>query len=341
MDASPAVLRRDPAAVPVLVDLLKDENWHVRFEALLALGQTPALAGSIVQPVTALLRDKARDVRDKAIWNLVKLGTEAKNALTDLTERLCDRNDDIRIRCLAAHALGEIGNQVTTAIAAKNVLPGLMERLRDPSEDIRVPCSAAHALGELGRRVKPAAVVLRDSLKAEDLEVRVEAAMALWRMTNEAQTVLPVLVAAVKDTHSQAFCDGASRSWTIKQCRSQAAYLLGEIGSQAPAVIPILMEALDDPDVRWAACSALGCIGPKAKDSVQALARVVREEKHDGTLRAAIGALAHIGPDAASGVPSLTALLERRDQTLRADHEAVAAALRRIDSVAAKEHGIP
>ena len=52
---------------------------------------------------------------------------------------------------------------------------------------------------------------------------------------------------------------------------------------------------------------------------VQPLVRLVREEKHDGTLKAAILTLGHLGPEAASAVPSLTTILERRDQRLRAE----------------------
>jgi HEAT repeat protein len=150
-------------------------------------------------------------------------------------------------------------------------------------------------------------------------------------------------------------------------------YALGEIAREVPGVIPTLVEALDDSEVRWAACDALERIGPKAKDAVPGLTRVVREEKHDATLRSAIRALGHIGPDAASAVPALTALLQRPDQTLRADaaralgaigpgakqavpsllavyerdespgydREAVVSALHRIDTEAAKRHGIP
>jgi len=47
--------------------------------------------------------------------------------------------------------------------------------------------------------------------------------------------------------------------------------------------------------------------------------RLVREEKHDGTLKAAILTLGHLGPEAASAVPSLTTILERRDPRLRAE----------------------
>jgi HEAT repeats len=70
----PAILRRDPAAVPVLLDLLKDGDWQVRWDALLSLTETPVLPAEVPQAILPLLTQEHAELRSFAANRLTTLG---------------------------------------------------------------------------------------------------------------------------------------------------------------------------------------------------------------------------------------------------------------------------
>jgi HEAT repeat protein len=306
----PAVLQHDPAAVPVLLDLLKDNDMQVRWTALFSLSETPHLPAGVPEAILPLLADENAEFRSFAAQRLATICSDETLVVPALLPLLADEN--VAVRRSIVNTLGQFGPK------SKKVLAVLGGRLRDPSEHPSVRSSAAYGLGNLGQ---PAVPVLRDALEDQEAEVRVAAATALWRSTKQAAPLLPILVPAL--THPDV------------RIREQAVHGLARIDPSIPEVVSALVQALADsePRVRWPACGALASIHwtsrEQARAVIQPLTRLVRDEKHDATLRAAIRALGHIGPEAASAVPFLTALLERPDQTLRAE---VAQALGEIGS---------
>src|SRR5207244_7129216 len=59
---------------------------------------------------------------------------------------------------------------------------------------------AIEVLGRLGAPAKPAIASLGQLLKVADIEARLQAALALWKIDHRAAESLPVLVAALKTT---------------------------------------------------------------------------------------------------------------------------------------------
>jgi HEAT repeat protein len=97
--------------------------------------------------------------------------------------------------------------------------------------------------------------------------------------------------------------------------RAHAASALGGIGPVAKDAVPGLVKLLHDPDenVRRAAADALGGIGPAA---VPGLAKLLHDP--DGNVRGyAASALSRIGPAAEAAVPALAAALKDADAEVR------------------------
>ena len=102
-----------------------------------------------------------------------------------------------------------------------------------------------------------------------------------------------------------------------EKVRSEAAWALVRIGSEAKSAIPALTELLKDKDglVRWAAIETLGKIGPEAKTAVPALTELLKDR--DDNVQWAAKSLGMIGPDAKAAVPALTELLKDKDVDVR------------------------
>src|SRR5207244_666183 len=136
--------------------------------------------------------------------------------------------------------------------------------------------SAVDALGTIGQRLeaafrpgnleaKKAIQPLIGLLKDRDADVRRKAAEALYSIGPDPSAV-PKLIDALGDS------DG--------DVRRTAAEVLGLLGPEGGTVVPSLITSLNDPvlGVRWAAAEALGTIGPSAKEAVQGITRLVRED---------------------------------------------------------------
>jgi murein DD-endopeptidase MepM/ murein hydrolase activator NlpD len=81
-DVENLIRYREPAMVPVFVELLADKRWPVRARALYALKKTAdsAVAQSVAPDVVKLLDDKEPMVRETAATTLAHLGGDAAKA---------------------------------------------------------------------------------------------------------------------------------------------------------------------------------------------------------------------------------------------------------------------
>jgi HEAT repeat protein len=284
----------------VLLDLLKDEDWHVRWDALSSLSQTPNLPARVPQSIMPLLTQQNAELRRFVAERLATICSDETILVPALLPLLKD--EDMGVRRSMVYTLARFGPK------SKEVIDALCERLREQSEHPSVRSTAAYVLGNLGQAAQPAVPMLREVLEGTEGEVRIAAATALWRTTGQTTPTLPILLQALE--HKDV------------RIREQAVQSLAVIAPPVSGVVAALVRALADPEpsVRWAACGVLERFHWGATDEVcgviQPLARLVREEKHDATLKAAMRALGHIGPQAASAVPSLTKILIRQDPLL-------------------------
>jgi HEAT repeat protein len=197
---------------------------------------------------------------------------------------------------------------------------------------------------------------LRQSLANTNAMMRLESARALWRITQEAQPIIPTLVnlLANPDAH-----------W-------QAALALGEMGPSAEAAIPALLEKLRNEivhrpsrtpgsatialtrmgaaavpglvellnhpllPVRVGAAMALQGQGTHASPAVPGLLRML-EETHGEARIVAAATLGAVGPPAEAALPRLLELAEQSDNYLRA---AALAAVNRIQPTGQGGHAL-
>ncbi|WP_440951842.1 HEAT repeat domain-containing protein [Methanococcoides sp. FTZ1] len=105
VDAAAALGSIGEPAVEPLIDVLADDDPHVRAWAARALGKTDDPRA--VEPLVELLNDEDENVRSNAAMALGKL--DDRRAIEPLKKALNDRSD--RVRTLARSAIGDIERQ--------------------------------------------------------------------------------------------------------------------------------------------------------------------------------------------------------------------------------------
>jgi HEAT repeat protein len=278
----------NPKAVAALIEALKIPGKDVRINAAWALGRIGPQAKAAVPGLTEALEDKDWKVRRQAVWALGAIGPDAKEAISSLIHALEDRKTDVRKE--VARALGYIG------LRANEVVPALIGALKDPDADVRY--RAAFALGEFGPKAKAAVPALIDALNDPDEVVRRNAPQALGEIGPYAKAAVPALIRGFKDKNVRTYADSA----------------LGKIGRSA---VPALIEALkdEDPIIRNNSATALGHIGPDAKDAVPALIRLFNDEQEQARYGSYVEwALGKIGKAA---VPALIEALKDKNPFVR------------------------
>ncbi len=295
-----------PPAIPALIELLKDKEHMVRWNAAQALvrGNMGPEAKTAIPILTKWLKDRDEDARRAAAWTLGNVGPEAKAAIPDLTGLLKDKEPNVR--CEAAWALGRMGPEARTAI------PALIELLKDKEPNVR--CEAAWALGRMGPEARTAIPALIELLKDKEQIVRWHVAQALGSMGPEAKAAIPDLTGLLKDNN--------------KCVRWSAAQALGNMGPEAKAAIPDLTGLLKDkePNVRRFAAIALGRMGPEAKATIPDLTDLLKDKENFVRQVAAI-VLGNMGPEARTAIPALIELLKDKENFVR---QAAAEALKKI-----------
>jgi HEAT repeat protein len=165
-----SVLSGDPAAVPVLAELVGDEDHYVRLWGAMTLNQLgPQAAAAVPALVRALERGD-----DGGNYSLV-CGTLARMAgQVPEADRAVERalgNDDQSLRLTASLAVGIAGQD------GAPVLPLLRRALRHERWQVR--SGAADALGDMGAAAEPAVPDLKEALRDERIDVQVSARVSL------------------------------------------------------------------------------------------------------------------------------------------------------------------
>jgi hypothetical protein len=173
-------------AVPVLIEALRDSNWNVRQEAILALGR---IGASAVPALIELLPDADVNVRLATGEVFGYIGAEATPAVPALTKALHDDSQWVRLQ--AAKALKRIGSPVTS------VMPTLMDALHVPDEYVRAV--AALEMGNMGVDAASVVPVLIDMLRT-NVVGRWSAAWALGNIGVDAAPAVPALSERLHDS---------------------------------------------------------------------------------------------------------------------------------------------
>jgi HEAT repeat protein len=248
--------------------------WH---EAGLAFGQEHHDVKRLspeIQKLVYDLRSDSPETRIEAAEALVALGSRADPALTDLLNALGDPEKQVRF--CARKSLVNIGERAVDALAkvASNKEKKKLVRL-----------VALQGLQDLGAKAGKAVPTLSLLLKAEDLDICREAALALGH-TRELKAVAALReLLRAKEPDARAF----------------AVFGLESTGREE-ALEPLFetINSESDSDVRRHAVEALGWFPNQSARVIPVLAKALREKSEDSSRNiladAATSALERIGP---------------------------------------------
>ncbi len=225
--------------------------------------------------------------------------THEKQAIPGLQAAL--QGEFYTVRAKAALALGRINDA--------RAIPDLIDKLKDPEPLVRASCAGGLGMFSDGRIFDPIGDLLLDD---PQIEVRQAAAAALGE-TRQPQAI-PYLMSALRDSY-----------WWYE--RDQGVIpLLEAIAKMGRAVVPELIQALDDPEgtVRRYAAQLLSRLPDER--ALDALTTTLYDTHFDVS-RASAEALAVLGSPA---VPVLVEALRHPEALIR--QQAVAALVKTHDS---------
>ena len=282
---------------PRLGELLADQDWNVRLNAIRALGAMGPAAADQAPRLGELLTDQDEDVRQAAAQALGAMGPAAADQAPRLRELFTDLYSEVRDA--AAQALGAMG---------ADQAPRLGELLADQDWEVREV--AAQALEAMGPAAADQAPRLRELLVDPSWYVRLNAVQALGAMGPAAADQAPRLGELLTD-----------QEWNLQ---SDAAQALGAMGPAAADQAPRLGKLLahQHPDIREAAAQALGAMGPAAADQTPRLRELLADQKWD-VREAAAQALGAMGADQAPRLGEL--LADQRPYVRKAAAQALGA----------------
>ena len=239
---------------------LRDDDWGIREEAAVALGECRDPRG--VRPLIDALRDSDRAVQTAATQALAAIGEPAV-----VEVGFCLQDPDVSVQEAAASIL--------SATADARVFEPLTSALLSANWVVRM--HAARAMGRLGdsRSVETLVLLLHDTVPA----VRDEAVAVLtsigapavaplvdalghdnWRIRLRAAEALCVLRAPAS-VHPLVRLVRHDPDTAVRQ---EAARALGDMGAAAgDAVGDVLLEVIEEPCLRVRAIEALGKIGDR------------------------------------------------------------------------------
>ncbi len=235
------VTLRNPQALDLLIDALKEQHEVVRAYVVRALGEMQDERA--VEPLLAMIDDDAPVVRWEAADALGKFRDAHQKTIESWIKLLSDSNAQVRLQ--TARALGNLGNtqavepliqalsdqdrrvreRVIEALGVlrdRRAVGPLVSALADPEKDVRA--AAARALGRLGDRQALEALI--QALSDHEGQVRQDAADALGKL-GVADAVEPLI---------QALADG------MLQVRFKAAFALSKLGNRL--AVDLLLEML-------------------------------------------------------------------------------------------------
>ena len=351
------------AAAAALVKSPRDLRAWIGTRLLLRLRPSDAAAIGALQdalsaekePEPAKMGRPVIAARVGAAEVLGAIGEPAVAAAPALIRSLTNEEDGVAQILKSVHALVRMGKEadVLTALAAKpttaDILAvGLSMEQRGASAVVPVLAAIAgapeghkgFAVAALARYGASAASALpllkRRSAEAEDIGLKLIYADALLAIAPSDPDGLKILAAALKDPDiADAARADPGRPIAILAKRAAPG---ASVATQCQAYVDKAAAGKDDPFVDLNVFDGLGRCGAAAKTAVPGLVRILskadaicgkveRRPRYSLQRHRVAVALGKIGPDAAAAVPTLTALRDKGDETVRV---AAAQALRRI-----------
>jgi HEAT repeat protein len=330
----PLVDHPDPAAIPVLEDLLADPDPRVRQAAACCLGHMPSPERTIVSLLIGAAKDPEPRVRLAVVQALAQLRPAADDATPVLRAALSDDNAAVRFQ--AAQAFYDLTGQ------ADVVLPTLVRALQTNDGG---QMEAAYQLGKIGPRAAGAVDALVQRLQDDSAPAPPEDAFGIpvAHSRDEHRDIIhrAVLEALGNIGPEARAAVPAIRPFFVADngfVRASAAVAFWKISSQAGPAVEAMVESLEKGNSYaklWSA-KGLGRMGPAAESGVPALLKALNDADA-GVRRDAAIALSAIGPKARAAVPRMVELAKEENGSFRAD---IVKALIALDAKAAAEAGV-
>jgi HEAT repeat protein len=241
------------AAVEVLVDMLEDRDWEFREFAASSLGELGPAADRAVSALIPLLGDEEPRVRTAVLWTLAALGPGAEEAIPalktafDNVDPKAEKADYFRWELITT--LGKLGPKAA---------PVLMD-LAEASGQELMQGHVAHALGEMGPQAKAVLPRLAKTLPGKGTNYQAVTAWAMWQIGKDPLAL--ATVARVLEAHAS--------DKTAKAAEGEYNDFLAPLQS-AEAV-----------------CDFLAELGPEAKETTPALAKLLSHRQREIKIKAA------------------------------------------------------
>lgn len=246
----PAFSEMGSAAIPFILERVREKDpslayspWVARYFGYIGPDAIPQLTKALEDPNPAVRRAAALALESFA------LGSLSTNETARVFAKALDDEDDV-VSCASVEALAKIGK------AASNSVPGLIRSLQasltdtNKSDDWKhiVRCGGAAILADIGPPASNAVPVLTNLLASGQFLHDMDAAIAIWRISSNTSTTLPVLLRYGERGYLKAIDT------------------LGEMGPAAKAAVPFLLRnsMSTDPFYRRSASAALKRIDPEA-----------------------------------------------------------------------------
>lgn len=198
----------------------------------------------------------AWDMRDKGTGIFAALGPMAKPAIPDLIKLL--GNEDSGVANSAANGLEDIG---------PDAIPALIDALTNQNQSSRffAASSLGHmtdTTGNLKTAIRPAIPALMERLNDKDPFVEGQAAWSLGRIQQDATTVIPALIEALKRGTNFSHQEFESLSFGVLEG-------ISDFHTNAQPAIPFLVECIGKggPITAAAALDTLGQIAPEVAET--------------------------------------------------------------------------
>lgn len=297
------VAKPDPAAIPVMRELLKDSDPYIHHQTIFFIGLLGTDAVPLVPELVNALRVPSEATRVSALEALQRIGPAAKDARAAIKESLHD--DHLYNRHKAAMALWRVTGDPKFSVAtlidlmtdrnyqhnqryvaqslgeigplAIDAVPVLAECFRDRAREAPTEFHAIEetdfvhtdileALQCIAVGNKLAASIAESALDHPRPMVRSAAAVALAKLTGNSERSVQVLLRTLGSNFRDL---GMSRVVTA----------FGDIGPAANEAVPTLIRILNDSEspLRRDAAESLGKIGPLAVSAIPALRDVIRQ----------------------------------------------------------------
>ncbi|MEO1995319.1 MAG: HEAT repeat domain-containing protein [Planctomycetaceae bacterium] len=286
---NPLLARPCAAAEPTQHDKLRAQLQSDDDSQRVAAAQAIAGLGTAAHPFLAelqfALRDKNPNVRWYAAEAIGQLPKRGLVAIPDLIKQLSDvevTREAQEVWIASGRALSSIGSPA---------IPALIECLRDV-ESPRYYAAAA-TIATMTTDVSAAAPVLISQLSKTSGQSKWVSLMVLVKTGDAAKPAIPELI---KATHDMDF-----------HIQTAACDVLGALGASARPAVPRLVQLLSHriTSVRGHAAYGLGEIGPVPDQDVVGHLLLGASDKHDFVREKALQALARIGKQAVSTLPTL------------------------------------